>query len=472
MDGDGSYQTMLGSLRNTLTEKIPGGLSEQADRRLQKSLNHYVKEVIRVEGCLEERDVLRLTYDSMVSWFRRNTQYLSPRSFGSISSSGASAFSATTVNPDLMPGGLARSGEMILETTAAPLSAANVQEVEDDPIAILERMRALRDAERFKQTPSPVRTMDLPTAPPPVVLPAGQLALQPKDFVQRQEDVVKYREVENNLVLNSKDRDWLRNTTENRYNFSIQFNSLFRPQGTGAQPTVQNRLRNIVRVEFVKAILPVEGLDVVVPRDCAAEGETKPEVPDAAFYSVLGLPFITVNLDEFQGNNYGTNNSVDEALAICQYDATWKSDQVSSTTDYNRGYTLFFPKFMKAQRVYAPTPLANFQTLSFQLLNPENAPLSTLPDASPIANIIFSANTDGSCYSDGAQTTPPTAPKKASISSFKRRNGFRCGHSANWTASSSLASSIILLRATLFRIRPVRHSLIGFNLRRGTLLLV
>jgi hypothetical protein len=240
--------------------------------------------------------------------------------------------------------------------------------------------------------------------------PLGALGSQPKDFIIRQEDVVKYREMEYNLVLNSKDRDWLNSTVENRYRFTVQLNGGFIPQGTGIQPTIQNRLRNIVRIEFIKAILPVEGLDVAVPRSCCTTSDSTP-TPESAFLSSLALPYVQVLMDEFQGNNtVGTNETVDRALAICQYDSTWKSDQTHVVTT-NRGYTLFFPKLMKAQRVYTPTPLANLQSLSFHMLNPENLPLSTVPDSFAVDSIVYShlPDTSGSCYSDLVGGTAATA---------------------------------------------------------------
>jgi hypothetical protein len=83
-------------------------------------------------------------------------------------------------------------------------------------------------------------------------------------------------------------------------------------------------------------------------------------------------------------------------LAVCQYDATWRSDGGHTAQHVNRGYTLFIPKFMKAQRVYAPTPLANFQRLSFQLLDPENQPLSLCPDSSKIQRIVWGNDVSGS----------------------------------------------------------------------------
>jgi hypothetical protein len=106
-------------------------------------------------------------------------------------------------------------------------------------------------------------------------------------------------------------------------------------------------------------------------------------------------------MDEMTGNNYGTNEQIDKSLAVCQYDAVWKSETTSSDKTMNRGYTLFFPKFMKAQRIYAPTPLASLQKMSFRIMNPENQVLSTLPDAMPVTDIYFGSNTAiVSCYYD------------------------------------------------------------------------
>jgi hypothetical protein len=109
---------------------------------------------------------------------------------------------------------------------------------------------------------------------------------------------------------------------------------------------------------------------------------------------------VNVLVDELQGNNYGTNNAIDKSLAICQYDATWRSDTIHHTTNRGRGYAVFIPKFMKAQRVYSPTPLSNLQTLSFRLQDPEDNLLSDTPDSASIGTIAFSSTVTGSCYSD------------------------------------------------------------------------
>ena len=390
---DGPYQSMLASLRQTFGERLPTGLTEPADSRLQRTLKHYVGQVLRIHGNMNEQEILRETFDSMASWFRRNTEQLTRPVI------------EHAVSPD---------------TASAMDMIGGPMDGEQDPIVLFAKIRAARDGgDSFPaatatsivggRLPEPVETRK--AQPMPIVtelkpietrikprLPADNLALQPKDFLQPQEDVIKYREAEYNLVLNSKDRNWLKNTKENRYNFSVMLDSASRAQGTGMQPTIQNRLRNIVRIEFVKALLPVEGLDVVIPKIPGSSSCT-PE-PENGFVSVLGMPSVTVVMDEEKdANTIGTSDAVNKSLAVCQYDATWRSDHFNTNKDLNRGYTLFIPKFMKAQRVYAPTPLANLQRMSFQLLNPEDQILSKAPDSVAIAQIIRGDDMAGtSCY--------------------------------------------------------------------------
>jgi len=353
MDGDGSFQKMLASLRTSFTTRLPAGLTPSSDARLARTLGHYIREVVRVHGTFDEQEILRETFDSMAGWFRRNTSQLSPLFRHETPVEAA-------VAPDLVPGGGAFAGEFKMN----PSSLGS------------------HEFKEFQYIPE--------HGPRPPV--------QQKDVIQKQEDVVKYRDTEHNLILNSKDRDWLHSSAkQNRYNFSVHLDT-WRQQGKSPQLALMVRLRNIVRIEFIKVILPVESLRLVVPRTCIPPAL----VPEQTFYSVLALPFINVILDEYQGNNVGTNDTIDRSLAVCQYDATWRTDGYHSRTNTNRGFSLFFPKFMKAQRIYAPTPLANFQKLTFSILDSENQPLSTLPDSSCIEDIRFGYDISGSCYYDSS----------------------------------------------------------------------
>lgn len=329
------FQEMLADLRSTFTKKIPGGLTDAADTRLQKTLKHYVGEVDRVKGSA--MDTLSLTYESMAKWYKKNLTTTTEKFESEVDPDTLFASLKTTGKPETEKGPTPK---------AAPFDAPELQKIAELPRVV----------------------------PAPYV--------QQKDVLQPQENVIKYRESEFNLIMNSKDRDWTSAvTTQNRYGFTIQFNTNYKPQGFGINANIQTRLRNIIRIEFVKAILPVENLDATVtPAGC---------------YSVLAMPSINVIADEFQGNNYGTNNAVDKSLAICQYDSTWRPDHYAGSSA-NRGFALFIPKFMKAQRIYTPTPLANLQTLTFRIQDTQNNLLSVLPDSAALASIAIGNTLTGS----------------------------------------------------------------------------
>ena len=87
-----------------------------------------------------------------------------------------------------------------------------------------------------------------------------------QQVVIKDDDVVAYKEVENNLFVYSADRDWYgaTNTTDNRYNFYVTFDPANNKLGFGLNPAANVKFRNIVRIEFVKAIIPAEGLDILI----------------------------------------------------------------------------------------------------------------------------------------------------------------------------------------------------------------
>ena len=181
-------------------------------------------------------DTLSLTYESMAKWYRKNLMTTTTEHFES------------EVDPDTLFASL-KTTETEKGPKAAPFDFPELQKVAELPRVV----------------------------PAPYV--------QQKDVLQPQENVVKYRESEFNLIMNSKDRDWASSATpQNRYGFTIQFNTNYRPQGFGINANIQTRLRNIIRIEFVKAILPVENLDATVaPTGC---------------YSVLAMPSILrISLD-------------------------------------------------------------------------------------------------------------------------------------------------------------------------------
>jgi len=232
--------------------------------------------------------------------------------------------------------------------------------------------------------PNANSTLALPSVTP-LVNPTIKSSAQ--DVLIKQDAILSYKEVENNLFVYSGDRDWLNNIRDNRYNFSVGFQSGNIGQSFGYGPISQEKFKNIVRIELVKAIIPTEGLDTFVV-NTAANGVT-PVYDSSTRLNILGYPYIITRIPELDGNNYGTDNAIDNAFGILQYDANWISDSVSNYVD-SRGYLAMIPKFMKCQKSYSPTPLATLTKMTIQLNRPDGNTLSTMPDTVSISQIIAS----------------------------------------------------------------------------------
>jgi hypothetical protein len=237
------------------------------------------------------------------------------------------------------------------------------------------------------------------TTIPPLISP--QKTNLPQDYLIRQEDVVNYKETENNLFIYSADRDWLKNTSENRYSFSVNFDPANNGQGLYPQVSVQQKFKNIIRIELVKAILPIEGLQTVVQKIGDTSNNTDYQ------YNVLSYPYVSIRIPELENNNYGSDNFLDRAFGVLQYDANWYSDPgtLPSQTD-SRGFTALIPKFLKCQKVYSPAPLSTLQKLTIDMLQPNGNSVSLTSDTFDISNIFVSKTFGVSPYNQGSTSAP------------------------------------------------------------------
>ena len=233
-----------------------------------------------------------------------------------------------------------------------------------------------------------------------------------QDILIKQQDIQAYKETEYNLSIYSADRKWEFNTNagENRYNFHVNLYSGNPTNGVSVAPKGTARFRNITRIEFVKAIMPIEGLDVITLKNSATIGDNNTSL----FSTVFSLPFVALSIDELDNNNYGTNSYVDKAFGLLQYDANWISDANAGsisggTIDYdpalsgNRGFVSMIPKHLKCQRVYTPTPLATLTKLSIRLQRPDGTLLSDTLDTLDVSGVFFSNS--AATYVSTAYTT-------------------------------------------------------------------
>jgi hypothetical protein len=280
----------------------------------------------------------------------------------------------------------------------------------------------------------------------PLVSPRGSL---PQDILIKQDDIQTYKESEYNLSVYSADRRWevSTNTGENRFNFSVNLYSGNPTNGLSIMPKGASRLRNIVRIEFVKAVIPIEVTEMLVRRvsttkkfdplttlalanalsaglgaGLSAAATTASNVnlyqtylnmmggsvpngttlaPATFDYdttylkNIFAYPFVTLNVSELDTNTYGTNNSMDNAFGILQYDSNW-----TDNTD-SLGFTSLIPKHMKCQRIYSPTPLASLNKLSIRLQQPNGALVNSTSDTFDISGIFLSRSGDMRRYFAG-----------------------------------------------------------------------
>jgi hypothetical protein len=204
----------------------------------------------------------------------------------------------------------------------------------------------------------------------------------PQEAVQKEDDVMNYKENEFNLFVYSADRDWLISTGENRYNFSVLFNPGNVTNGLRPNAATQIKFKNITRIELVKAMMPVEGIEVLIDKSSQTAFTTGVNT------NALSFPYLQIRIPELDTNNYGTNFTLDNAFGVVQYDANWITDNNNVTQ--RGGFIAMIPKFMKCQKVYYPTPLSTLQKLTIRIERPDGTPLSIVPDTLDISGFLFS----------------------------------------------------------------------------------
>ena len=259
------------------------------------------------------------------------------------------------------------------------------------------------------QSPDP-RGLGQANANPTIIAP--QLAspainhLQQNNII-REDSIISYREIENNLFIYSADRDWLLNSKENRYHFTVQFDTNGFKDKFAMGLSAQQKFKNIVRIELIKAIMPGENLDVIVNAS-----DTSVPIYTTTFQdNILNLPYVSLRVAELENNNYGTDNSLDRSFGVLQYDAQWLSDAAQQSC--SRGYLAMIPKFLKCQKEYYPTPLSTLQKMTIEFRRPNGELLSHSPDTFDIGGIIARE-----IVGAGATTFPfnvPCNPSKYSL---------------------------------------------------------
>ena len=280
----------------------------------------------------------------------------------------------------------------LVQRQTKPISAITM----DNSLTIMPDRRELLLApvgsfDTMTQSPNP-RELGQANSNPTIINP--QLASPdinhlPQNYIIREDNIVSYREVENNLFIYSADRDWLLNSKENRYDFTVNFDTAGYKDKFGVTISSQQKFKNIVRIELVKAIMPGESLDVTVNATTETYSTTYQD-------NILNLPYVSLRVAELENNTYGTDNFLDRSFGVLQYDAQWLSD-ATAQQGCTRGFLAMIPKFLKCQKEYYPTPLSTLQKMTIQFLRPNGELLSPSSDTFTISGII----------ANGGVSTPP-----------------------------------------------------------------
>ena len=434
-----NYQKIVGFLRQHYSTKMgTNALPERMEGRLQKTVQHYMTEVSRIQGNKPvqtlNQEVVRETVSSVDNWLKKQETSVpaNTTSVGAFSRGTSEDYSRLFTDTS------SRYEQLISER--APVAAVppampdftignTMLESEEDPVVLMERMAKQREDQTRSLGISPPKLEIREEAPPSSAAPVPPqaeaapplLAPRPQDYIIPQEDVTKYRETEYNVFLTSSDRDWLRNTNENRYNFTVNFNATTtKNTAFNYNASLQNRFRNIQRIEFVKAIVPIEALSPLV--------RVANIVESAAIYdvnrviNVFSLPFMGVRIQELENNGYSTTINEDSTFAMVQYDTFWSSDLTAPNVNggsvvpvlTKSGYTGLIPKFLKTQKIYTPTPLATLQRLSIRIERHTGDLISADADVQSVNQIFLGSNLSvlnagGSLYSSTVVTDPQNA---------------------------------------------------------------
>ena len=223
------------------------------------------------------------------------------------------------------------------------------------------------------------------TGNPTIVVPS-RTNIKSQDTLLRQEDVLSYKENEFNLHIYSADRNWFANTTQNRYNFTVNFDPANNSSGFAFAPTAAIKFKNITRIELVKTILPIEGVDIIQTRSVVGAAVT---YGTSLNTNILSFPYLNIRVPELDNNNYGTDYNLQQAFGVVQYDANWISD---NNTASKGGYLAMIPKFLKCQKVYQPTPLATLQKMTIRIERPDGNLVSDALDTVDISGFKSSYN--------------------------------------------------------------------------------
>lgn len=433
-------ELLTSTVLNDFRQRTGGNLTEKQETRLERTITHYMDEVWESNGAIPvpqlNREVIGATVNDFTTYLRRSqdeptmavavNQVVNMPQRPSYQEMETPRLQLTMDTGDRFDQVQKERNMSQQKPPKVPDFRISLEESTLSPLEQFEAAKKVREAEAsLMGTGMASRSQDYTgqgqaNKPPifvadpnqnPTISLAGTFDnkqnLQ-QDLLIKQDSVVSYKEIEDNLFIWSADRDWVNNTTQSRYNFTINFDTANNRQGFGIGAAVTKKFKNIVRIELIKVILPVEGLENVMTVTSFTNGSFALTTNTATQINALSFPYLTLRIPELDGNNYGSDNYLDNAFGIIQYDANWNTDNSTNIPD-GRGYIAMIPKFLKCQKIYQPTPLATLNKLTFNIQRPTGGFLSDISDSFRVYGIYpdvnFAATTVTGCKYAGTNLT-------------------------------------------------------------------
>ena len=311
-------------------------------------------------------------------------------------------------------GGLLDNQNIVHERNNSDLQT-KIDQTQVDPMQLLNFGKKLTDnyMERIEE-----RIVNSNLAQPNADIPID-LAKMQADLIKLQRDSQpKYIEKVHYINVNSLDRLW-ENSAESRFSFKVQFN-----QGSGFDGAAISQLyRNIVSVELVSAILPMD---------------TTINTFDTRIYGgIMKFPYLLLRIDELDSVFRGTNTWADRAFSTLLFDKvfytnTLSTDYIAGTTtsnsivnstpktsfypEYLRGFMKFNPAYFEKKKFYN-NPLASLNRMTISITDPRGNFINDQSDVLSLSNISFTSNL--STLTSGLEITASLAFPYVNQSNYK-----------------------------------------------------
>jgi hypothetical protein len=288
-----------------------------------------------------------------------------------------------------------------------------IDQTQVDPMALLKFNNDMTDRYIERMEERIVNDNDVQVISPELVAEnQGKLVKVQRDTQPKYIEKVHY------ININSVDRNWVDNNTETRYNFQVKFNQNQDYQGSA---TISNMYRNIVSVELVSAVMPMDAY--IDPFDTRI------------YMGLSRYPYLLLRIEELDNVFKGTNNWVDKAFSTMIFDKvfytnTLSSDYISGYSgftsivqstprqgfagEYLRGFMKYNPAYFEKKKFYN-NPLANLNRMSINITDPRGNFVNVQKDILDINDIVFTSNL---ATVNGTELLPTYAWPRSTQSSY------------------------------------------------------